>query len=141
MSKSPEATFRFGNVSSSVFVQETNGDGGPKRKFRTINVQKSYRDGDETKFGNSFTPRRLAVGDSGLAIGPKHTSKPKKPKSRNERDDQKGFAKGGTAMQCHLFLELLKGENPDEYIGVLGRPIKDGQSNSRFASTTLLESK
>ena len=54
MSKSPEATYRFGNVSCSVFVQETSGD-GPKRKFRTISVQKSYKDGDETKFGNSFT--------------------------------------------------------------------------------------
>ncbi len=63
MSKSPEATFRFGSVSSSVFVQETNGDNGPKRKFRTINVQKSYRDGDETKFGNSFT-----LGDMPSAI-------------------------------------------------------------------------
>jgi hypothetical protein len=63
MSKSPEATFRFGNVSSSVFVQETNGDGNQKRKFRTINVQKSYKDGDETKFGNSFT-----LGDMPSAI-------------------------------------------------------------------------
>ena len=53
MSKSPETTFRLGNVSASVFVNEANGDGG-KRKFRSVNVQRSYRDGDETKFVSSF---------------------------------------------------------------------------------------
>ncbi len=53
MSKSPETTFRLGNVSASVFVNEANGEGG-KRKFRSVNVQRSYRDGDETKFVSSF---------------------------------------------------------------------------------------
>ncbi len=54
MSKAPETTFRLGNVSASVFVNEVNGDGGKKRKFRSVNVQRSYRDGDETKFVSSF---------------------------------------------------------------------------------------
>ncbi len=53
MSKAPETTFRLGNVSASVFVNEANGDGG-KRKFRSVNVQRSYRDGDDTKFVSSF---------------------------------------------------------------------------------------
>ena len=53
MSKAPETTFRLGNVSASVFVNEVNGDGG-KRKFRSVNVQRSYRDGEETKFVSSF---------------------------------------------------------------------------------------
>ena len=53
MSKSPETTFRLGNISASVFVNEVDGDGG-KRKFRSVNVQRSYRDGDETKFVSSF---------------------------------------------------------------------------------------
>ncbi len=53
MSKSPETTFRLGNVSASVFVNEVDGDGG-KRKFRSVNVQRSYRDGEETKFVSSF---------------------------------------------------------------------------------------
>ncbi len=53
MSKAPETTFRLGNISASVFVNEVNGDGG-KRKFRSVNVQRSYRDGDETKFVSSF---------------------------------------------------------------------------------------
>ncbi len=53
MSKAPETTFRLGNVSASVFVNEVDGDRG-KRKFRSVNVQRSYRDGDETKFVSSF---------------------------------------------------------------------------------------
>ncbi len=53
MRKSPETTFRLGNVSASVFVNEVDGDRG-KRKFRSVNVQRSYRDGDETKFVSSF---------------------------------------------------------------------------------------
>ncbi len=53
MSKAPETTFRLGNVSASVFVNEANSDGG-KRKFRSVNVQRSYRDGDETKYTASF---------------------------------------------------------------------------------------
>ncbi len=51
--KPPETTFRLGNVSASVFVNEANGD-GPRRKFRSVNVQRSYRDGDQTKFVSSF---------------------------------------------------------------------------------------
>ncbi len=53
MSKAPETTFRLGNVSASVFVNEVDTDGG-KRKFRSVNVQRSYRDGDETKYTSSF---------------------------------------------------------------------------------------
>ncbi len=54
MSKTPETTFRLGNVSASVFVNEANGDGGRPRKFRSVNVQRSYRDGDQTKFVSSL---------------------------------------------------------------------------------------
>ncbi len=53
MSKAPETTFRLGYVSASVFVNEVNGDSG-KRKFRSVNVQRSYKDGDETKYTSSF---------------------------------------------------------------------------------------
>ncbi len=53
MSKAPETTFRLGNVSASVFVNEVDGDRG-KRKFRSVNVQRSYRDGDDTKYTSSF---------------------------------------------------------------------------------------
>ena len=49
MAKSPEVTYRIGNCSASVFVNEVNGDGKPKRKFRSVSVQRSYKDGDEFK--------------------------------------------------------------------------------------------
>ena len=53
MSKAPETTFRLGSVSASVFVNEVDTDNG-KRKFRSVNVQRSYRDGDDTKYTSSF---------------------------------------------------------------------------------------
>ncbi len=53
MAKSPEATYRIGNCSASVFVNESSGN-GQKRKFRSVSVQRSYKDGDERKFVSSF---------------------------------------------------------------------------------------
>lgn len=53
MSKSPEKTFRIGNVSASVFVNEVQGEGG-KRKLRNVNLQRRYKDGDEWKSSSSF---------------------------------------------------------------------------------------
>ena len=68
MSKSPEATYRIGNCSASVFVNEIDGDGG-KRKVRSVNVQKSYKDGDERKYTSSFglgeLPHHLPVRSKG----------------------------------------------------------------------------
>lgn len=56
--KPPEKVFRVGFVSASVFVNETESD-GYKRQFRNVNVQRSYRDKDETKFTSSFTLAEL----------------------------------------------------------------------------------
>lgn len=72
MGKSPEATFRFGNISASVFVQETQPDGQPKRKFRTVNVQRSYRDGDETKFVSNFTMSDLPSAIRAMQLAQAH---------------------------------------------------------------------
>lgn len=58
----PERTFRIGSISASVFVNEVESDGG-KRKFRNVNVQRSYRDGDEWKQTSS-----LGLGDIPNAI-------------------------------------------------------------------------
>lgn len=56
MAKSPEKMFRLNNISASVFLQEAGGsDGAPKRAFRSVNIQRSYRDGDDTKFVSNFT--------------------------------------------------------------------------------------
>ena len=58
----PEKVYRLGNVSASVFVNEVETENG-KRRFRNVNVQRSYKDGDEWKQTNS-----LAVGDIANAI-------------------------------------------------------------------------
>ena len=63
MSKAPETTFRLGNISASVFVNEADGGDGGKRTFRSVNVQRSYRDGDDTKYTSSF-----GLGDLPTAI-------------------------------------------------------------------------
>ncbi len=51
--RTPEATFRIGYCSASVFVNESTGEGG-SREFRSVSVQRSYRDGDTTKYVASF---------------------------------------------------------------------------------------
>jgi len=52
--KSPEKVFRIGHVSASIFLNDASSEGS-SRSFRSVNVQRSYRDGDETKFSSSFT--------------------------------------------------------------------------------------
>ncbi|MEM9354712.1 MAG: hypothetical protein AAGB04_00735 [Pseudomonadota bacterium] len=71
MAKSPEATYRLSNISASIFVQET-GEGQQKRKFRTINLQRSYRDGDETKFVSNFTMSDLPAAIRCLQLAQAH---------------------------------------------------------------------
>ena len=56
MGKSPVKTFRLGNISASVFANEGNEKGSV---FHTVAVQRSYRDGDKTKYDASFTARDL----------------------------------------------------------------------------------
>ena len=51
--KKPVQVFRIGYVSASVFLNEVETDNG-NREFHSVNVQRSYRDGDETKFVSSF---------------------------------------------------------------------------------------
>ena len=49
----PEKVFRIGYCSASVFANEVETDDG-KRVIRSVNVQRSYRDGDATKYATSF---------------------------------------------------------------------------------------
>ena len=55
-SSPPEVTFRVGRLTASVFINQTksNGDGDRPRRFRSASVQRSYKDGDKTKFTSSF---------------------------------------------------------------------------------------
>lgn len=53
-SRRPEAVFRIGYVSASVFVHDVETDDGGKRPIRSVNVQKRYMDGEEAKYTSSF---------------------------------------------------------------------------------------
>jgi len=51
--RKPEAVFRIGFVSASVFVHDVDTDNG-KRSFRAVNLQKRFLDGDEVRYTTSF---------------------------------------------------------------------------------------
>ena len=52
----PVQSFRLGSISSSVFAN-TNGDSNST--FHSITLQRSYKDGDKTRYDSSFTMRDL----------------------------------------------------------------------------------
>lgn len=70
--QSPEKTFRIGNCSASVFVNTTNGRGKQRREFRSVNVQRSYLDGDERKFTASFGLNDLPAAIRVLELAQQH---------------------------------------------------------------------
>ena len=67
----PERTFRIGLVSASVFVNEVEAEGG-KRRFRSVNLQRRYRDSSDgewkstSSFGLAELPQAQAVLDLAL---------------------------------------------------------------------------
>ena len=65
----PEKTFRLGLCSASLFVNTT-GD----RSFRTVSLQRRYKDGEEWKTSNSFGLNELpqAIGVPQLAMSYLH---------------------------------------------------------------------
>ena len=56
--KRPEATFRIGYVSASIFAHEVEND-GESRLFRSVSLQRSFLDGDERKWNSSFSLAEL----------------------------------------------------------------------------------
>ena len=54
----PEATFRLGNVTATVWCNETQTDKGT-RKFRTVQLEQRYEDGNDWKSSNRFTLEQL----------------------------------------------------------------------------------
>ena len=59
-SNGPEKTIRLGSVSASVFVNQSNGNGNGSSEFRSITIQRAYRDEkDQTQYDTSFTARDL----------------------------------------------------------------------------------
>ena len=57
----PEKTFRIGSCSASVFVNDAAGG----RQFRSVSLQRRYKQGDKWKSSTSFTlsdlPSAMAV--------------------------------------------------------------------------------
>lgn len=49
--KKPERIFRIGDVSASIFLQETDDD----RTFHTVNLQRSYKLNGKRQYGGSMT--------------------------------------------------------------------------------------
>ena len=52
-SNSPEANFRLGNVTATVWSNESSSANGNK-KFRTVQLEKRYKDGDGKKKGTQL---------------------------------------------------------------------------------------
>ena len=71
MANKPQKVFRIGFVSASVFVNETETENG-KRTFHSVNVQRSYRDGDQTKFTSSFGLAELPTAILVLQLAQEH---------------------------------------------------------------------
>jgi hypothetical protein len=73
MGKSPERVIRIGSVSASVFVQ-TSGTNGDAREFRTVSMQRSYRDKDseKTKYASNFTLSDLPAAIRCMQLAQEH---------------------------------------------------------------------
>jgi len=61
----PEKTFRIGLCSASVFLNAGQGKEKQKRTFRSVSLQRRYRDGEDwksaTNFGLADLPAAIAV--------------------------------------------------------------------------------
>ena len=69
--RKPEAVFRIGFVSASVFVHDVETDNG-KRSLRSVNLQKRYKDGDEIKYTTSFNLAELPQAMRVLQLAQQH---------------------------------------------------------------------
>ena len=70
-SNPPETTFRIGLVSASVFVNEIETDGGPK-KVRNVNLQRRYKDNGDWKSSTSFGLSDLPLATRVLQLAQEH---------------------------------------------------------------------
>jgi hypothetical protein len=67
----PEKVFRYGFVSANVFVNEVEED-GQKREVRTVELQKTYREGDQWKLTNVLTLLDLPAAIRLLQLAQEH---------------------------------------------------------------------
>jgi hypothetical protein len=67
--KGPEKSFRLGNVSASVFLNQAESG----RDFRSVVFQRSYKnDAGERRFSNSFNAADLPVLERVLKLAQEH---------------------------------------------------------------------
>lgn len=73
MAQKPERTIRLGAVSASIFVQTT-GSNGTTREFRSVNIQRSYKDKEteKTRYTSSFTLSDLPAAIRCLQLAQEH---------------------------------------------------------------------
>lgn len=70
----PEKTFRIGHCSASVFVNSAAKEGDDNRTFRTVSLQRRYRDGDDWKTSASFTLADLPAAIAVLQLAMQHVA-------------------------------------------------------------------
>ena len=70
-STKPSTVFRIGSVSGSIFEHEVDGDSG-KWTIRSVNLQRRYKDGDETKYSSSFGVADIPVAIRVLQLAQQH---------------------------------------------------------------------
>ncbi|MCH7728276.1 MAG: hypothetical protein IH991_17625 [Planctomycetes bacterium] len=64
----PEQTFRVGAISASVFVNKTK----DKASFRTVSLERRYKDGKQWKSSNSFSLKDVPVAIAVLQMAMNH---------------------------------------------------------------------
>jgi hypothetical protein len=65
----PEVTFRLGSCSASVFVNH-----GKNAAFRSVSLQRRYREGDKWKTSSNFTLRDLPLAIAALQLALQHVA-------------------------------------------------------------------
>lgn len=66
----PEKTFRIGSCNASVFVNKGEG----KRTFRSVSLQRRYKDGEEWKSSNSYGASDLPAAIAVLQLAMHHVA-------------------------------------------------------------------
>jgi hypothetical protein len=67
----PEKVFRYGFVAANVYVNELE-ENGEKRQVRTVELQKTYREGDQWKWTNVLTLLDLPAAIRLLQLAQEH---------------------------------------------------------------------
>jgi hypothetical protein len=73
----PERTFRMGSVSASVFVNRAKSG----RSFRSVSLQRRYKEGDKWKTASNYTQSDIPAAVAVLQLAMHHIAGGDAPKS------------------------------------------------------------